>query len=540
MSVSGGGLQTHDYNKNYDRHLYQHWSHGFTRPDVLQGLCALFGHDSPDYRQCRVLDIGCATGGNLLPLAVQYPNCEFIGVDLSKAQIDIAQSLIDDLKIGNVKVHACSITDLDESWGPFDYIICHGLVSWVPPEVVDKTFEICKRVMSPAGVMLVSYNVLPGWHSVNHMRHAMRFHTRKLSDSSARIQQSLAMLQFLSQSYAERKNSLAEFYTNELHTASKLSESYLTHDHLSDLNNPFYFHEFVDRVQGHGFEYLTDTELSHFNIRQYTPEEQQVLSQIEGFIEREQYKDFLMNRRFRRSLLIHKREQPGNQLHAEAMTGFQFRRKANVANPRPMTEVTGPESFNEPVKFELLVREGGQGSSTVTLTPPNKTAAYVLYLVSCKEPYGTHSFESLAQKIESAFPDLDPQELRETLKSCCLDNLICGFWSGTLAPMPDIGDLPEKPKISEYNRVCHQRGLEMSSPHHEVVDCSPLLSALVPHLDGEHDLQALLEKLRVAVEQQPALEQQLDQLLLRAKTQSVVVVVEQMLQHLLRQSVFES
>jgi hypothetical protein len=49
--------------------------------------------------------------------------------------------------------------------GGYDFIIAHGFLSWVPGEVQDALFEFCRRLLAPAGVAVISYNVLPGWEA---------------------------------------------------------------------------------------------------------------------------------------------------------------------------------------------------------------------------------------------------------------------------------------------------------------------------------------------------------------------------------------
>jgi hypothetical protein len=41
-------------------------------------VAALHGLDAPPVTRCRVLELGCASGGNLIPMAGTLPDCRFV------------------------------------------------------------------------------------------------------------------------------------------------------------------------------------------------------------------------------------------------------------------------------------------------------------------------------------------------------------------------------------------------------------------------------------------------------------------------------
>ncbi len=48
--------------------------------------------------------------------------------------------------------------------GTFDYIIAHGMFSWVTEAVREIIFRICSEYSKTTGLAYISFNVLPGWH----------------------------------------------------------------------------------------------------------------------------------------------------------------------------------------------------------------------------------------------------------------------------------------------------------------------------------------------------------------------------------------
>jgi SAM-dependent methyltransferase len=146
----------------YDSHPYER-----THPDNLATHAQIFGMQPTDPAQCRILELGCASGGNLIPMAVSLPGSELVGIDLSKRQIADGLQTIDALNLENIRLQAVSILDFELDGSTFDYILCHGVYSWVDHDVQDRIMQICCEALSPQGVAYISYNTNPGWY----MRH---------------------------------------------------------------------------------------------------------------------------------------------------------------------------------------------------------------------------------------------------------------------------------------------------------------------------------------------------------------------------------
>src|SRR5262249_2658884 len=130
---------------SYDELPYPSLPFPYTHPDHLGVVATLLGLSPARADRCRVLELGCASGGNLIPLAYAYPASNFIGIDSSTEQIRQGQELLGALGIGNVALCPMSILDVDSELGIFDFVICHGVYSWVPEAVQDKILDIYAR-----------------------------------------------------------------------------------------------------------------------------------------------------------------------------------------------------------------------------------------------------------------------------------------------------------------------------------------------------------------------------------------------------------
>jgi tRNA G46 methylase TrmB len=123
---------------SYDEVAYESFPVTGTHPDRLSTLARLMGIETPALETCRVLELGCAGGGNLVPMALQLPGAQFTGVDLSASQIAAGNALVQALRLDNVRLIAVDVMDIGDDFGQFDYIIAHGLYSWVPNTTQEK------------------------------------------------------------------------------------------------------------------------------------------------------------------------------------------------------------------------------------------------------------------------------------------------------------------------------------------------------------------------------------------------------------------
>ena len=182
---------------SYDQVPYASLAFPQTHPDRLATIARMFGLSPADVGRCRVLELGSASGGNLVPMAANLPDADFVGMDLSRRQVDEARRIIASLGLTNIRVEHASILDIDESWGTFDYVLCHGVYSWVDPPVQEKILQVCSANLALQGVAYVSYNTYPGWHMREAVRHMMRYHARQFEEPAEQIEQARALLTFL-------------------------------------------------------------------------------------------------------------------------------------------------------------------------------------------------------------------------------------------------------------------------------------------------------------------------------------------------------
>src|SRR5262245_19261019 len=180
---------------DYDQLPYLSLPIAFTQPSHLAALAALHGSaPCPDPERAHVLELGCASGGNLLPLAARWPEARFLGVDLSARQVADGNRRIRYFHLENATLKKADLADLSLSARSFDYVICHGVFSWVPPTVQGAILRLIGHCLGDSGVAAISYNVLPGWHLRNPVKDILRFYARTDGTIQERVAHARAAL----------------------------------------------------------------------------------------------------------------------------------------------------------------------------------------------------------------------------------------------------------------------------------------------------------------------------------------------------------
>src|SRR5438477_6303081 len=165
----------------------------------MAAVATLYGLSPPGVERCRVLELGCAAGGNMLPMAEALPEATFVGIDLSARQIEDGLSAVRRLGLSNVTLRRQDILDVTDADGRFDYVIAHGIYSWVPPHVREKVLEVCAGNLSPDGVAYVSYKCYPGAYQPQAIRELVLYHLRRFAGAGPqeRVRQARAVLDLI-------------------------------------------------------------------------------------------------------------------------------------------------------------------------------------------------------------------------------------------------------------------------------------------------------------------------------------------------------
>jgi len=289
----------------YDEVRYPTFSHAQLHPDRLAIPALLLGLSPAPAEACRYLELGCGDGGTLTALAVALPDSELVGVDLASTALRRGRDVCEEVGIGNLTLIEADVADLPDL-GEFDYVVCHGVFSWVSEAARQGILRACRQHLRPQGVAYVSYNANPSGLLREMTRQMLRFHLRRGSRSpEEKLQEAHAFLGFLTTARNEG-DPWRQLLQSEIEHLEKRLPSSLIHDELAEVNTPFWLYEVLDMAAGHGLRFLSEADDLGVQDALWPEHVVSLLKALEDVPEdREQYLDFLVARRFRQTLLCH-------------------------------------------------------------------------------------------------------------------------------------------------------------------------------------------------------------------------------------------
>jgi SAM-dependent methyltransferase len=281
---------------SYDAVAYEGQPITHAHVDRLAVLGILHGMSPAPIGRCRVLELGCGDGGHLLPHAATLPASEFVGVDLSAAAIARGNERASRLGLRNLTLEQRDIMDVGH--GQFDYVVAHGVYSWVPAPVRDKILAIAEASLAPHGIAYVDYNALPGSHLRLMIREMLEFQTASITDPEQKLRHAFALLNLLA-------TSSEPVLVEEVRHARERPPWQLFHDELSESFHPVYFSEFARHARDHRLQFLADSQFPTQQLLSLSEDAQEAIGAVAGgdVVLEQQYLDFMELRRFRHTLL---------------------------------------------------------------------------------------------------------------------------------------------------------------------------------------------------------------------------------------------
>jgi len=462
----------------YDEIPYTSSPYSESTPENCYTIASLFKLNPPDFHKANILELGCASGGNIIPLAYCYPDAKIVGIDLSSKQVQAGLKQIKDLNLTNIQLRKLSILDADSSLGQFDYIICHGVFSWVDSTVQEKILSLCNELLSPNGIAYISYNTLPGWNTVRSIRDMMKFHTSTIEDPQTKAQQARAVLDFVLAGLEGNSTPYANFLREESKILAEVQDNYLLHDHLEVENNPIYFFEFINRADQHNLQYLADTSVSTMFTGNLPKETAGKLQGLNNLANIEQYMDFIRNRRFRRTLLCRKEREIKRNIDSSDIENFF------LTTPLQPSETITDQQINSQATLQLSA-----GGVTFKLDDPFSKQALVYLLQQKRKPL---HFKDLCQLLQQK-TKLDLAEIKNHLiNKVSLTRLL---FAGAINIHSTAGSASAKvidpPIVSDLARYQTKTGNTVTNLRHQSVKLQDPERMVLQHADGSNSMQEL-------------------------------------------------
>ena len=488
----------------YDEVMYPGYAFPQTHPDRLATIATLCGMQPAPVERCRVLELGCSDGNNLLPLALLYPESRFVGIDLAGRPLELGRALVGELGLKNIELRQFDVMAVEPDFGEFDYIVAHGLFSWVPAAVREKVLSVCRANLAPQGVAFISYNAYPGGYARQMLREMMLFHVRNIEEPQQRINQSRAFLKFLLDAQQPSDDPYRILLEKETERVLTHPDGHFFHDDLEETNAMFYFTQFVEQAARHDLQFLAEADFFEMQDYSFPPHVGEKLRSLsDNIVLKEQYADFIKCRRFRQTLLCHGEVEVRREPRPERLRRFHIASPARPAAPQPDIKSTTVERF-----------DGIKGAAVSTDNPLAKAA-----LVHLGELWPlTLAFDELldAAHRRLGVEPTETTEMNAPVESRAIDSpesdarLLCDIlWQlyGAnlvelhLTPSRFVLESSERPLASPLARLQMQRSPVVTSLRHTSVSIPDEFGRrLLELLDGTRDRPALLAELRALLE----------------------------------------
>ncbi|MGA8262550.1 MAG: class I SAM-dependent methyltransferase [Arenicellales bacterium] len=373
---------------SYDEIPYYLHAHASSHPDRLYALARLRGIPAARPNRCRVLELACGRGGGLVALAQDSPDSQFLGIDLSPRHIEEARKLAEQTGTDNVEFRQGDLLELPDRLGEFDYILAQGVFTWVPVPVREKILAICTASLSPHGLACIAYASRPGYYVDLAVRDMVLFHVAHIEDRDERLEQAKQFIELMANVLADSTHP-HRHYLAYLHGSMKEYSANFYHEILNVETLPLYFYEFSKLAGAHGLKYVCDTAPDAHQHRTLLERARKELGSVSDPLRREQYKDFLMNRRGRESVLCLKTQ--------------KLRLPHDPASLYDMHIASAVKPKSKTPKLEDDTREGfelADGAITFSTNPATKLA---LAELGRRWPC-TISFDALVEHVLSQLP----------------------------------------------------------------------------------------------------------------------------------------
>ncbi len=470
----------------YDRVAYPSYTHPQTHPDRMAVIGALLGLQPAPISASRVLEVGCGDATNLIAMAWTLPQSEFVGIDLAATAIGRGKALCRDLGLANVRLIDGDLSDLPENLGRFDYLIAHGVYSWVKDQVRQRLLRHCRERLAPHGIAFISYNAYPGFHLRKLLREMLLFHVREANSPAERLQHAKSLLRFLAQG-DKGQDEFRIWLKAECERIEGYPPGHLYHDDLAPVNEACYFTDFIAAAAREDLQYLAEADFFETSDESFDDQTREALREFgTNRILREQYLDFLKCRRFRQTLLCRSEVPLLMQPKMETVRSFRVCSSASCVGGSVNIQPGVTCRFESPkrAKCETDLPLGKAALGILQTAWPG-SLPFEQLLLTAREHLAAH-----AVTVES------PEVCREVLGGFLLRLYGVGLVDFRTYEPPMASEVDSKPIVYPLARWQAAHGEFVTSLFHTQVKIEDEIGRVIlTWLDGSVDLEQLRDRL---------------------------------------------
>jgi methyltransferase-like protein len=336
-------------------------------------------------------------------------------------------------------------------------------------------------------VAFVSYNTYPGWHVNGMIRDMLCFHARRFARPEDRAKQARALLNLLAEAAAPEQNAYSRLLKEGLEVFAKVDNSYLLHEYLEDVNEPVYFHQFVERAAAHGLQYLAEAEVHTMASWRFPAKVAAAVARLSSnFIELEQFLDFVRNRKFRQTLLCHANVSLERKVGPQRLAELYVASALRPASPDLDVRSNREDRFRTP---------RGDGPTT---TDPLLKAALVHLAEHWPQavPFTALVGAARARIGAGSTPGSSGgAEAEQSLGRSLLQLYSANMVELHTSALPFVREIAERPVASPLARRQAVAGSVVTNLRHQSVSLTAWQRQVLCLLDGSRSRAALLDRL---------------------------------------------
>jgi methyltransferase-like protein len=367
-----------------------------------------------------------------------------------------------------------------------DYIIAHGLYSWVPEDARAAILAFFRRNLSRSGLAYVSYNAQPGWATRRIVRDVLlRARSVREAAPEDRAARAIDVATRLLDDLPSRNYAHAVSLAEELERVRSGEPFYVAHEYLAEVNEGFWLGDFVERARRNGLEYVADAQFCRWEGHMPAELKSAVAKRGLDPVEREQAADLLGNRFFRASIL--------RRVDATETSASQRELLEEAYIASSLSTQSDPFDLSDGV-VERFHGPSGTDGPEVTLDAAITKAAVVL--LAAQWPRGSR-FADLVERAEQLLAAHGSKATNDA-RGSLVDDLTALFETGQIElrfEEPSISvEIPEHPRAHALARFEADQRDTLTTPFHSSLPFEPAARALVRAADGSRSTEPLEEE----------------------------------------------
>jgi SAM-dependent methyltransferase len=416
----------------YENHVYPAMSHPLADPAVSAVAARMGGLKTPHPAKARVLEIGCCSGHNLIPLAMRWPESEFIGIDLAETSIKDAAARAKAAGVSHVRFEVADLRHYQPE-RPFDFIIAHGFFSWVPDEVKAALLVFCGQNLSPSGIATISFNLECGWEA----RFPVIRKVRAIQQArGGDVLSALEILRFVTEPGALEMSIIDDMFAK--------GAEILAFDDFGPVNDPWPLDRFAQAAANAGLRWLGETDPAE-NIPSVLSDE--VVKKLA-----ESIKDPL-----------------ALQMAADAAAGRSF---------RSVVLCRHDALLDEPISLSIVLGFSARAGAQ----PKEANALEIWQVIAALAPACVP-----VRKVMEILPERDLREFT----SLVFDGIMVGWILPRIEPLEYDPSPPAFPCLNRFRLICANGGLPLVDAWHKPCQFPDKHYAVLAAMDGTRSLADL-------------------------------------------------